>query len=151
MARSKRENGEGEDERDPEAEIAELRSDLSDTRADLRDARADRDEAREEIKRLRDELQSARLERDACREEAQQLRSQIRELETKAKSGGGDRLGYLRELQNSIISAAPDVDDTLTALTEMRAGLKSIADSVALLASNAEESPSSIPQMAAAN
>ena len=61
------------------------------------------------------------------------------------------QLRYLRELQNSIISSAPDVDDTLTALTEMRTGLKSIAESVDLLASNAEESSSSILEMAAAN
>ena len=110
MARSKQDNGEGEDGRaTSDSEVADLRADLNDVRADLRDARADRDQARDEVKRLREELQSARLERDACRDEAQQLRAQIRELESKPRGGGSDgRLGYLRELQNSIISAAPD-------------------------------------------
>ncbi len=139
MARPK---GEGEDD-----ELAALRSDLADVRADLRDARADRDEARDEVKRLREEIKLAREERDAAREELARIKAEG----VSSRRLSHDKLEIIKELQASIISTAPDIDDTLQALTEMRTGLKSIADSVELLASNAEESSSSILQMAAAN
>lgn len=120
------------------------------------------DRVDDELKATRHELDGVRDKARRCDEaEARLARTQAaledrhaeadslrRKLEHKEKEPDPQ---WLVELAHQIADSLQGIDETRQAMAATDQGLKGISDSVELLASNAEESSSSILEMAAAN
>src|SRR5690606_34520030 len=143
------------------AEHDRLKEDLAARRDEL-------DRLRREVDRLpglQQEIDALRRERDdllrqtvrlgALSERVAELETSLARAEAKLLEGVSTKDGiipsFLAELVSQVNEASTGIDENLHSMAAIDQRLKGISDSVELLASNAEESSSSILEMAAAN
>ena len=136
----------------------EAKSELEDALASLERAQRDLEESRRAVAELESMSAGGGGGGDGMAEsQVRELHSRIAELEqeletARAKSGPDTLIPHGPErMVTELGEALATIDGILSAMTEMNSGLKGISESVELLASNAEESSSSILEMAAAN
>ncbi|MCH9683890.1 MAG: chemotaxis protein, partial [Deltaproteobacteria bacterium] len=150
-------------------EITERHGDLEQRAAELRQSR---DEAQNQLDDARKALERVRADLEESRQAVTELEGmgadgtsagQVRELQSRVVELEQEVDSRRKQSSDSLGGQGPDrmytelgealatIDHILQAMTEMNDGLKGISESVELLASNAEESSSSILEMAAAN